>query len=94
MERRFTNHGPIKGGHTRSSSNTKDTMMDFDRDNFHADHHTFHNKNFGSSTGIFIDMYFGTATKKTTGGMGCTYKLIESEQNGTEMQIERVGPNR
>ena len=68
-----------KGGHTRSSTSHEPTTMDYDMGNFHADHHTCHNKNFGSATCIFMDKYFGTAVK---GAMGkecvrvCVYVCV------------------
>ena len=83
----FTN----KGGHTRSSldDNGGASILDFDEECFHADHHTLHNKNFGSSTGIFLDMYFGTAGRDTKGGMGLVYDVKLRENDCMRMEIKR-----
>ena len=73
----FTN----KGAHTRSANCQDAAVLDFDIDNFHANHHTLHNKNFGSSTCIFIDVYFGTASKGAVGVAACTYELSDSDSD-------------
>ncbi|GMI06433.1 hypothetical protein TrVE_jg8391 [Triparma verrucosa] len=52
-----------KGGHTRSDPVGVVSGLDYDQDNFHADHHTQHNSNFGSADFPLLDFYFGTKAK-------------------------------
>mmetsp|Transcript_25561 Transcript_25561/g.51018 ORF Transcript_25561/g.51018 Transcript_25561/m.51018 type:complete len:429 (+) Transcript_25561:169-1455(+) len=52
-----------KGGHTRSSGSAAAAVGNYDEDNFHADHHTQHNSNFGSADFPLIDFYFGSQAK-------------------------------
>lgn len=60
-----------KGAHARSAKDvTTETLGCFDEDNFHADHHTLHRANFGSSTGVLLDFYFGTQGTGTKGSAG------------------------
>jgi sterol desaturase/sphingolipid hydroxylase (fatty acid hydroxylase superfamily) len=64
-----------KGGHTRTSRQGAGDLFDFDAANFHADHHTLHRANFGSSTGQLLDHYFGTAGPAPPSGYGKTYSF-------------------
>jgi len=63
-----------KGAHTRSDEGIgSETFGCFDEDNYHADHHTLHRANFGSSTGVLLDFYFGTVGDGTKGVGGLHY---------------------
>lgn len=73
-----------KGAHTRSGDGIgAETFGCFDEDNYHADHHTLHRANFGSSTGVLLDFYFGTEGDGTQGVGGLRYsKRPDSSKAG------------
>ncbi|CAK0842889.1 unnamed protein product [Prorocentrum cordatum] len=67
------------------------------RDNFHADHHTLHRTNFGSSTGVLLDFYFGTAGPTTKGSAGMAYAVGPDPSDETRVLVtaqRAVGSNR
>jgi len=66
-----------KGSHSRSSEDKGGNFGDYDTDNFHADHHTLHMTNFGLSSSLCLDMYFGTLHPATKGVNGQRYRLEE-----------------
>ena len=68
-----------KGGHTRTSAAGKGALGDYDWENFHADHHTYHSANYGSAYAPMIDFYFGTQGRGTTGAWGKAYTLTRCE---------------
>ena len=78
-----------KGGHTRTSRAGKGAFGDYDWENFHADHHTYHSANYGSAYAPMIDFYFGTQGRRTTGAWGKEYTLTWDESGEwVEMRIE------
>merc|ERR1719336_2212744 len=82
----FTN----KGGHTRTSNGGADLWCDYDEDNFHADHHTYHSRNFGSSHGVLLDFYFGTEGRTTKGAGGKRYAFEKIEGNPESPQVRQA----
>jgi len=87
-----------KGAHTRTEEGVGlDNLGCFDEDNYHADHHTLHRANFGSSTGALLDFYFGTEGSSTKGVSGLAYSSRADPGNPGHriFRIERAsGPNR
>mmetsp|Transcript_62596 Transcript_62596/g.146901 ORF Transcript_62596/g.146901 Transcript_62596/m.146901 type:complete len:535 (-) Transcript_62596:114-1718(-) len=73
----FLNLDTLYSSWTNKSSHTRTAEgQDFglcDEANFHADHHTLHRANFGSSMGILLDVYFGTTGANTKGASGLSY---------------------
>jgi len=65
-----------KAEHTRSRM----FSQGYDAENFHADHHTFHTKNFAVPDGALLDFYFGTQAphNKGSGGMAFSRRLVET----------------
>lgn len=59
----------------------------FDEDNFHADHHTWHRANFGSSTAPLIDFYFGTACPGLKGANGRLYAIHSDSQDSNSLRV-------
>jgi hypothetical protein len=78
-----------KGGHTRTSNVSKNKFGDYDYDNWHADHHTYHSANYGSAYAVILDFYFGTQGRYTKGAWGMTYRLEkhENDQKHATMHI-------
>eukprot|EP00931_Biecheleriopsis_adriatica_P100989 TRINITY_DN76218_c0_g1_i1.p1 TRINITY_DN76218_c0_g1~~TRINITY_DN76218_c0_g1_i1.p1 ORF type:complete len:610 (+),score=105.65 TRINITY_DN76218_c0_g1_i1:76-1830(+) len=87
-----------KGAHTRTADGVGlETFGCFDEDNFHADHHTLHRANYGSSLGVLLDFYFGTEGSGTRGSTGLVYirKAGVDGASTIDLRIERaVGENR
>ncbi|OLP97350.1 Vacuolar protein sorting-associated protein 26 [Symbiodinium microadriaticum] len=79
-----------KSCHTRTADEKEYGFCD--EANFHADHHTLHRANFGSSQGILLDVYFGTAGANTRGAAGLTYERKEhpSDPEKFVIRIERA----
>lgn len=79
-----------KSSHTRTADEKEYGFCD--EANFHADHHTLHRANFGSSQGILLDVYFGTAGANTRGAAGLTYERKEhpSDPEKFVIRIERA----
>ena len=81
-----------KGGHSRTSKEAgKDTFGDYDYDNWHADHHTYHSANYGSAYAVVLDFYFGTQGRATIGAWGKKYTLKVKNEESVVMCIENVG---
>ena len=72
-----------KGGHTRTSDAGAKRFGDYDEDNWHADHHTLHSRNFGSAHGVFLDFYFDTAGHATHGAWGKRYTFEPGPMEGS-----------
>lgn len=70
-----------KGAHSRTGNDGRDRWGDYDPDNWHADHHTLHNRNFGSSFLPFLDFYFGTQGPKWKGLWGKRYHITADPAN-------------
>jgi sterol desaturase/sphingolipid hydroxylase (fatty acid hydroxylase superfamily) len=82
-----------KGSHTRTSG--KGAGQFYDDDNWHADHHTLHRKNFGSGYMPLLDFYFNTHGSKTTGTMGNLYVFGKEgavEANKIQIRFEKMAP--
>ena len=73
-----------KGGHTRTSKENKNKFGDYDYDNWHADHHTYHSANYGSAYAVVLDFYFGTQGKRTKGAWNMKYTMKVEETEGKE----------
>mmetsp|Transcript_23754 Transcript_23754/g.51896 ORF Transcript_23754/g.51896 Transcript_23754/m.51896 type:complete len:565 (+) Transcript_23754:53-1747(+) len=83
-----------KGAHSRTASSvTTDTFGCFDEDNFHADHHTWHRANFGSSTAPFIDFYFGTACPGLKGANGVVYDFYADADDKDKLWVRLSKPS-
>lgn len=78
-----------KGAHARSAEGVgADTLGCFDQDNFHADHHTLHRANFGASTCVVLDFYFGTQGLGTKGSMGFAYTLRPDPDDASRVLLK------
>merc|ERR1712062_649566 len=73
-----------KGEHTRSKSQSDG----YDSENWHADHHTLHVKNFAVPDGALLDFYFSTQGPHNTGTLGMTFRRrVEDLSSGQGKQI-------
>lgn len=57
-------------------------------ENFHADHHTLHTKNFSLMNGALLDFYFGTQGDTTSGTNGVG--LIREERKATSTTVDQI----
>jgi len=77
-----------KGAHSRTADGVDlSTTGCFDEDNFHADHHTWHRANFGSSTSPLIDFYFGTACPGLKGANGRLYNIHTDSHDSSLLRV-------
>mmetsp|Transcript_59126 Transcript_59126/g.108703 ORF Transcript_59126/g.108703 Transcript_59126/m.108703 type:complete len:424 (+) Transcript_59126:45-1316(+) len=67
-----------KGEHTRSKAQSKG----YDAENWHADHHTLHIKNFAVPDGALLDFYFCTQGPSNKGTLGMRFSREVEESNG------------
>eukprot|EP00929_Paragymnodinium_shiwhaense_P124127 TRINITY_DN9907_c0_g1_i1.p1 TRINITY_DN9907_c0_g1~~TRINITY_DN9907_c0_g1_i1.p1 ORF type:complete len:570 (-),score=90.76 TRINITY_DN9907_c0_g1_i1:411-2120(-) len=85
-----------KGAHSRVKEDVdNDTFGCYDADNFHADHHTYHRCNFGSSYDVVVDFYFGTDApgklqEQGTFGMKYSFKPDPLDDSKGIIRVEKA----
>lgn len=81
----------LKVGYESKIGHTRKILNDFHLDNFHADHHLYHRKNFSITYGLLIDYLFETSKSQSYAGLPFGLKVdIRKNKEETEVLVSKI----